>query len=562
MSPSTLAGNTQTRSLSFAHRYVMAPMVGASELAFRLLCRKYGTQLAYTPMMSAHQFAHDETYRQSEFQTCAADRPLVCHFWANQPQDFADAARVAAPFCDAVDLNLGCPQRTAYMGHYGSYLLEEKDRELLCAMVRAASEAVPHVPIFCKIRLLDTLEETTRLVKQLAQSGAALVAIHARYRASWERNGPGARDGPAHLDQILAIQQQCPGCKIIANGNTITWRDVENNLKLTTADGLMSAEGLLDNPALFLPGFGADPRGTPEEDKDIEIPIGGNLLCGEGPTKHENNDEKFERLQKKKRKIMKKLTRLEAQTSESLSDPGNPELTTAKASLLKKLTKVNARLSKTFKDGTIANQSETIKLSALYAAAEDKLRLAWEYIDLAERYPVKIRSVVFHVRRMLKDSLVKYQLLEDCIRCTSTAEIRQKILSKMEQYNASPSTFQYDQAKALAEKEALDRQRAQEGKRRAYEERMMRKAKREGKDLMHYLRIGADIPTLDDIKALKRILKNSRQEALEAWKTRNHSQHCFAFHLEECPRGRSCAFLHMECASSRNKFEEKDEVAG
>lgn len=82
-------------------------MVGASELAFRLLCRQYGTELAYTPMMSAAKFAHDETYRATEFQTCAADRPLVCHFCANTPDDFAQAAKVAAPYCDAIDLNLG-----------------------------------------------------------------------------------------------------------------------------------------------------------------------------------------------------------------------------------------------------------------------------------------------------------------------------------------------------------------------------------------------------------------------------------------------------------------------
>lgn len=82
-------------------------MVGASELAFRLLCRQYGTQLAYTPMMSAHSFAHDAKYRETEFQTCAADRPLVCHFSANTAADLVAAARQAAPYCDAIDLNLG-----------------------------------------------------------------------------------------------------------------------------------------------------------------------------------------------------------------------------------------------------------------------------------------------------------------------------------------------------------------------------------------------------------------------------------------------------------------------
>lgn len=35
------------------HRFILAPMVGGSELAFRLLCRRYGTELAYTPMMNS-----------------------------------------------------------------------------------------------------------------------------------------------------------------------------------------------------------------------------------------------------------------------------------------------------------------------------------------------------------------------------------------------------------------------------------------------------------------------------------------------------------------------------
>jgi hypothetical protein len=38
---------------------------------------------------------------------------------------------------------------------------------------------------------------------------------------------------------------------VITNGNTRSWRDVQRNLSLTRADGLMSAEGILANPALF-----------------------------------------------------------------------------------------------------------------------------------------------------------------------------------------------------------------------------------------------------------------------------------------------------------------------
>ena len=96
---------TKPTKIPFPHVYILAPMVGASELAFRLLCRQYGAQVCYTPMMAADQFAHNPS--SQDFQTCAADRPLVCHFSANRPEDLRRAAVAAQPYCDAIDLNLG-----------------------------------------------------------------------------------------------------------------------------------------------------------------------------------------------------------------------------------------------------------------------------------------------------------------------------------------------------------------------------------------------------------------------------------------------------------------------
>jgi hypothetical protein len=83
-------------------RYILAPMVGASELAFRLLCRRYGASLAYTPMMSAQQFVESAEYREEQFQTIAQDRPLVAHFSANSPETLLQAAKLVEHQCDAI----------------------------------------------------------------------------------------------------------------------------------------------------------------------------------------------------------------------------------------------------------------------------------------------------------------------------------------------------------------------------------------------------------------------------------------------------------------------------
>ena len=83
-------------------KYILAPMVGASELAFRLLCRKYGATLCYTPMINSDKFAVDSAYRAEEFQTNKYDRPLVAHFSANNPQALVAAAKHVESHCDAI----------------------------------------------------------------------------------------------------------------------------------------------------------------------------------------------------------------------------------------------------------------------------------------------------------------------------------------------------------------------------------------------------------------------------------------------------------------------------
>lgn len=53
-------------SLSFLPKepsLVCAPMVDQSELPFRLLCRKYGSNLCFTPMLHCKMMTTNKTYK-------------------------------------------------------------------------------------------------------------------------------------------------------------------------------------------------------------------------------------------------------------------------------------------------------------------------------------------------------------------------------------------------------------------------------------------------------------------------------------------------------------------
>lgn len=186
----------------------------------------------------------------------AFDRPLTVQFCSNDPDDLLTAAKHVAPFCDAVDLNLGCPQGIAKRGKYGAFLQEDWD--LIARMIRKVHEELD-VPITAKMRVLETKEKTLEYAKTILNAGASIITVHGR-----RREQKGHNTGLADWTILRYLRDNLPKETVMfANGNILQHGDIQACLDATGADGVMSAEANLYDPTVF-----AEPPPIGEEGRE------------------------------------------------------------------------------------------------------------------------------------------------------------------------------------------------------------------------------------------------------------------------------------------------------
>ncbi|KIM46663.1 hypothetical protein M413DRAFT_260562 [Hebeloma cylindrosporum] len=228
-------------------KYIAAPMVNQSDLPFRLLARRYGATTTYTQMYLPEKLLHDQDYQEYHIRDLTLGsqsdlhQPVVAQLCGDDPETIVQAGRKIQGYCDAIDLNLGCPQEAAREGHFGAYLLAQKDWQLVENIVSAMSRSFI-IPVSAKLRLCQPAPKTVDLALRLEAAGASWITLHARTVSAKRR-----RQGAADLAQVKLLKDSLR-VPVISNGNVRRYSDLAENLRFTGADGVMVGETLLGNP--------------------------------------------------------------------------------------------------------------------------------------------------------------------------------------------------------------------------------------------------------------------------------------------------------------------------
>ncbi|KAK6741334.1 hypothetical protein RB195_009277 [Necator americanus] len=203
-------------------------MVRYSKLAFRQLVRLYDVDCCYTPMIYAKNFLESEECRSSEFSTIPDDRPLIVQFASDDPFIFGSAAELVYRYATGVDLNCGCPKSDVRAKGFGSFLLNQPD--LLGDIISL------------KIRVQYPLQRTVDLCRKAEKAGVSHLTVHGRT--------PHMRSEPVDYDAIRLVKESV-AVPVIANGGITQRMQALDIAEKTGVDGVMAANGLLHNPALF-----------------------------------------------------------------------------------------------------------------------------------------------------------------------------------------------------------------------------------------------------------------------------------------------------------------------
>jgi len=229
--------------LKLKSNLILAPMAGITDLPFRMLCRKFGVELAFVEMINCRSVSFKSRRTKQMLSTSPKDKPLGIQILGCEEQYVLKSLEVLRNYkFDILDFNAACPAKKVVRRGEGAGLLREpkKFKKILKLVVKNS-----WLPVSVKIRAgWDKDSVNAREIALIVQDcGAEALFIHGRTKTQ-------AYSGQVDY-KIIGEVKKVLEIPLIASGDIFSGLLARKMFDETGCDGLAIARGSLGNPWIF-----------------------------------------------------------------------------------------------------------------------------------------------------------------------------------------------------------------------------------------------------------------------------------------------------------------------